>query len=179
LIRLCLAFRSVTIDGMKGAVCCFLLFAAGLGAQSTAKLDSDLTSLAVANAPIAAIANRLTDDILALAEKDAEPSRQTTLDFAVELAKTLAGKVEVWPGGGSLRTRVLRQHPPIQVVSSTIVEVLQSSGVASYRFHDAITRFREALIALNATAAQASSAANHLMILGQEVRGPEDFRLRK
>ena len=56
--------------------------------------------------------------------------------------------------------------------------MLQSSGLPSYRFHAVIDRFRDSLIALDATAAQAKSAAGRLMILGQEVRGPEDLPLR-
>ena len=59
-----------------------------------------------------------------------------------------------------------------------IQEVLESSGAASYRFHSSIDRFRDSLIALNATAVQAKSAAGRLLILGQEVRGPEDIPVR-
>jgi hypothetical protein len=56
--------------------------------------------------------------------------------------------------------------------------VLQSSGVASYRFHATIDGFRDSLILLNTTAAQAKSAADRLFILGQEVRGPEDIQAK-
>jgi len=38
-----------------------------------------------------AVAQQLTNDILMLAEKDAQPSRQTVLDFADALARALAG----------------------------------------------------------------------------------------
>jgi hypothetical protein len=96
-----------------------------------------------------------------LADKDAQPSRQSVSDFADELAKALAGK-----GLTAEKTKA---------ATSEILEVLQSSGVASYRFHASIDRFRNSLIALNATAAQAKSAADRLFILGQEVRGPEDI----
>lgn len=57
--------------GMKSVVFCFLLSAAGLWAQSTAKLDADLMSLASASASRAAVVPRIADDILALADKDA------------------------------------------------------------------------------------------------------------
>ncbi len=146
---------------MKSELCCFLLAAAGLCAQSTGTLNSDLMDLANAGAPRNAVARQVANDILALAEKDAQPSRQTVLDFADELAKALAGKQFV----------VEKARP----VTAAILEVLQSSGAASYRFHSAIDRFRDSLIALDATAAQAKSAANRLFILGQEVRGPEDI----
>jgi hypothetical protein len=140
---------------------CFLLLSIGLGAQSTARLDSDLSALSSPRAPVAAIATRVTDDILALAQKDSQPSRQTTLDFSVELAKTLAGKTA--------------PQPKVQAMDTAILDVLQSARSANYRFHAAVDRFRDSLIALNVTPADASSAANRLVMLGQEIRGPEDF----
>jgi hypothetical protein len=145
---------------MKSVTCCFLLLTAGLCAQSTDKLNSDLTALMTPGASPNALAQQVTNDILALAEKDAQPSRQTVADFTEELAKALAGKQSTVDG--------------IKPVTQSILDVLLSSGVASYRFHSAIDRFRDALIQFNATAAQARAAANRLLILGQEVRGPED-----
>jgi hypothetical protein len=145
---------------MKPAICCFLLFSAGLCAQSTAKLNADLMVLAARDA----LAQQVTNDILALAEKDAQPSRQTVSDFANEFTKALAGK-QLTP-------------EKIEPVTQAILDVLQSSGLTSYRFHAAIDRFRDSLIALNVTAAQAKSAAGRLLILGQEIRGPEDIKLQ-
>src|ERR1700733_10916307 len=116
---------------MKPAICCFLLFTAGLCAQSTDKLDSDLVTLSRN-----AFAQQITSDILALAEKDAQPSRRTVSDFADELAKALAGKALT--------------GETVKPVSAAILDVLQSSGLPSYRFHAAIDRFRDSLIALNA-----------------------------
>ena len=150
-----------TISGMKSVLCCFSLFAAGLWAQSTAKLDADLTALANPGASRNAITQQVADDIQALADKDAQPSRQTVVEFADALTRAL-------PRQG-LTTE--KAEPATQAVQ----DVLQSSGVASYRFHMAIDRFRDSLIALDATAAQAKSAADRLLIVGQEVRGPEDI----
>jgi len=144
---------------MKRAIC-FVLFSAGLGARLTAKLDTDLAALANSGAPLAAIATQVTDDILALAEKDAQPSRQTTLDFSVELTRALLGKPS--------------SPPRLQAVNAAILEVLQSSGVPSARFHASIDHFRDALLALDVIPVAAKNAANRLFILGQEVRGPED-----
>jgi hypothetical protein len=149
---------------MKSALCFFLLFAAGLHAQSTGRLDADLISLANPGASRGAIAQQIANDILALGEKDAQPSRPTVVDFADELTRALAGK------------QVTGEN--IKPVTAAILDVLQSSGVASYRFHDSIDRFRAALIDLNTTAAQAKNAANRLFILGQEVRGPEDIQAK-
>ena len=140
----------------------FIIIATGLMAQRTAKLDSDLSALSRSDAPLAAIATRVTDDILALAEKDAQPSRRSTLDFATELARGLFGKPS--------------SQPQIQAVDATILEVLQSSGLPSARFHAAIDRLRDTLLAMNVVPAAARNAANRLMILGQEVRGPDDIR---
>jgi hypothetical protein len=142
--------------GIKSTLRCFLLATAGLSAQSADKLNSDLRGNAVTQ--------QITSDILALAEKDAEPSRRTVADFAEELTKAVAGR----------QLTVENVRP----VTQAILEVLQSSGVASYRFHASIDHFRDSLIALNATAAQAKSAAGRLLILGQEVHGPEDLGTR-
>jgi hypothetical protein len=141
---------------MKSLLCCFLLVIAGASAQSTGKLDSDLMTHAVAR--------QVTDDIVALAEKDAQPSRQAVSNFADDLTKALAGKQLT--------------ADKTKAVTEAIQEVLQSSGAASYRFHASIDRFRDSLIALNATAVQAKAAAGRLLILGQEVRGPEDIPVR-
>jgi hypothetical protein len=141
-----------------------LLSASAASAQSTARLDSDLAALSSPNAPIAAIANRATDDILALADNDAPPSRKTTLDFSIELTKALAGK--------SSSPAVLKR------ADAAILEVLQSSGIPSARFHASLDHFRDALLALGVSPAAARDAANQLMILGQEVRGPEGIKVR-
>jgi hypothetical protein len=67
---------------MRYALLC-LLFSVSLSAQSTAKLDSDLMmALSDRNVSVAALSGKITDDILALADKNALPSRQTTLDFS-------------------------------------------------------------------------------------------------
>ena len=75
---------------MKSELCCFLLVTAGLCAQSTARLDADLMALSNPSASRSAVAQQLTDDILALADKDAQPSRQTVFEFADELTKAKA-----------------------------------------------------------------------------------------
>jgi hypothetical protein len=159
---------------MKPAICCFFLVTAGLCAQSADKLNSDLMTLMNPGASRNAVAGQITDDILALAEKDAQPSRQTVVDFADELTKALAGKQLPVQ-----KPKLSLAEPNLQRVTEPILDVLQSSGATSYRFHEAIDRFRSALIALNVTAAQAKSAANQLFILGQEIRGPEDLPLLK
>lgn len=150
---------------MRSLLGVIALFAATGSAQSTAKLDADLAALANPSPPIAAIANRVTDDILALADKDAVPSRRSTLDFSVALTKALEGK----PSSPAM----------LKTVDTAILEVLQSSGVPSARFHASLDHFREALIALNVNPNTARSAANQLMILGQEVRGPEGIKLEQ
>ncbi|HEY1760461.1 MAG TPA: hypothetical protein VGG72_34120 [Bryobacteraceae bacterium] len=137
---------------MKG-LCCFLLVTAGLSAQSTGKLASDLMTHAATQ--------QVTYDIMAMAEKDALPSRQAVSDLSEELTKALAGKQMT--------------AEKTKAVTDAIQEVLQSSGAASYRFHASVDRFRDSLIALDATAVEAKAAAGRLLILGQDVRGPEDI----
>ena len=150
---------------MKSALCCFLLFTAGLCAQSTGRLNSDLMAMARGVPGRDALARQIANDIFLMATREAQPSRQTVVDFANELIKAI---VEV-PAGESLAAE------KFEPVTQAILDVLHSSGITSYRFHQAIDRVRDALIALKATAAQANSAAGRLLILGQEVRGPEDI----
>lgn len=154
--------------GMKYAVAT-LLFAISLRAQSTGKLDSDLTALSNPNISLAVVAGRITDDILAMAEKGSAPSRQTVQDFAVELSKTLSKAL----AGQTTPAKKFSS------VSAPILDVLQSSGVPSSRFHEAIDRLRDALIALNASPTEANIVAGRLMTVGQEIRGPEDHQLFK
>lgn len=143
---------------MKGTLSFCLL--AGVIFAQTAKLNSDLSALANSQTSTSTVANRLADDVLALAEKDAQPSRGTVLDFAAALTKALAGKPA--------------SQPQLEKATSAIVDVLQSSGTPSYRFHGAIDRLRASLIDLGAKPSDASSAAGYLLVLGQEVRGPDD-----
>jgi len=152
---------------MKYALAAPLLFAIGLSAQSTGKLDSDLTALSNPNISLAVVAGRITDDILAMADKDSRPSRQTVQDFAVELSKTVSKAL-------AGQTTPEKRFVP---VSAAILEVLQSSGAPSSRFHEAIDRLRAALVALNASPTEAKIVAGRLMTVGQEIRGPEDHQL--
>jgi hypothetical protein len=140
---------------------CVLLAAASLHAQSTDKLNSDLMSLAKPGASRSAVVLQVTNDILALAVKEAQPSRQSVADFADELTRALAGK------------QVTVEN--IKPVTAAILDVLESSGATSSRFHAAIDHFRVALYPFGASPPQAKNAVDRLFILGQEVHGPEDL----
>jgi hypothetical protein len=65
----------------------------------------------------------------------------------------------------------------MQMITQPILDVLQSQGVASYRFHEAVESFRAPLTRLKGSGALAQSAADRLFILGQEIHGPEDIKL--
>ncbi len=145
---------------MKGALS-FYLLAGVVFAQTTAKLNSDLSALANSQTSTSTVANRVAEDVLALAEKDAPPSRGAVLDFASALTKALAGKAA--------------SQPQLEKATSAIVDVLQSSGTPTYRFHGAVDRLRASLIDLGAKPSDASGAAGYLLVLGQEVRGPDDY----
>jgi hypothetical protein len=153
---------------MRYALFC-LLVPVSVSAQSTARLDADLMmALSNPNASLAVLSNQVTDDILALADKTAAPSRQTTLEFSLELTKVLATRVSPTPK--------LINSPSIESVTGPLFEVLQSSGTTSAKFHASIEHFRAALIGLKVEEVAAKKATAELMILGQEVHGPEDDR---
>jgi hypothetical protein len=146
---------------MKSVLGCFLLVTAGLCAQSTNKLNSDLMSLTNPGASRNAVAQQVTNDILALAEKDAQPSRQSISDFANELTKALGGK--------QLTVETIKP------VTAAILDVLQSSGSTSSRFHAAVERFRVSMFPFGASPPQVKNAVDRLFVLGQEIHGPEDL----
>jgi hypothetical protein len=135
-----------------------LLFAATLFAQSGNKLEADL--LALGGAPTAAVNQQLTNDILSLAETIPQPSRRVVLDFVDELTRSLAGQ--------KLDARMIAQ------LSVGIVDVLHSDGVTTSKYRESLDRAHKALLAMSVPAPSAQRVANRLMILGQEVRGPED-----
>ena len=73
-------------------------------------------------------------------------------------------------------TPKLINSPSIQSVTGPLLEVLQSSGATSASFHASIEHFRAALVELKVGQIAAKRAADQLMILGQEVHGPEGDR---
>ncbi len=67
--------------------------------------------------------------------------------------------------------------------STSIVEVLESAGIGTYRFKESVARAKQALISLGLTDWKAQGIAERLRMVGKEVRGPDDtpvqmFRLR-
>jgi hypothetical protein len=144
---------------MKRAWLCVPLLAATLFAQSGNKLESDLLSLN--GAPTAAVNQQLVNDILSLAETNPQPSRRVVLDFVDELTRALAGK--------KLAAENLSQ------LAVAILDVLHSDSVTTSKYGAMMERARQTLIAMGVAAPVAQRVVNRLMILGQQVRGPEDL----
>src|ERR1035438_1104208 len=77
---------------MRNVLGCCVLLSAGLWAQSTAQLDRDLAELARhTGSSAAARTQQVANGIYGLAKKDAQPSRQSVLDFDNVLAEIMAG----------------------------------------------------------------------------------------
>ncbi len=121
-------------------------------AQSVDKLAADLRNLS---------SPQLADDILAQAEPNAQPSRRVVMDFTDELMRALAGKT--------------RRPEDVSQLSTAIVDVLHSSGVVTRKYRATIDSVRQSLQAMGVTEAAAQRVAGRLMVVGQEVRGPEDL----
>jgi hypothetical protein len=80
---------------MKGTLSFYLL--AGVAfAQTTAKLNSDLSALANPQTSASTVANRVAEDVLTLAEKDAQPSRGTVLVMPSSLLEPLSVPRRNW-----------------------------------------------------------------------------------
>ena len=154
---------------MRNLTCCLFLLGTGLVAQSgsddtpdkaaVAKLNSILLTLNGATS--SAVSRQLADAILSMAESYHKPTRATVLRFAEELANGLAFK--------ELPVK------PISQVSASIVEVLESAGIGTYKFKESVERARQALISLGLPGWKARSVAEFLRMIGKEVRGPDDM----
>jgi hypothetical protein len=159
---------------------CLLLLGAGLAAQpgsraaqpgsddgpdkaAVAKLNSILLTLNGATS--SAVSRQFADAILSMAESYHKPSRATVVRFSEELANGLA----------------LKELPvkPISQVSASIVEVLESAGVGTYKLKESVERARQALVALGLMGGNARSIAELLLTIGKEVRGPEDMPVQR
>ncbi len=169
------------IGVMRNLICCLFLIAGGLTAQSSllaaqsssedeadraavAKLDSILLTLhRDANASV--VSRQLADCILSLAESYHNPARATVLRFAEELAYGLAWR--------ELPMKLVSQ------LSASIVEVLESAGVGTYRFKESVARAKQALISLGLPNWKAQGIAERLRMVGKEVRGPDDMPLER
>jgi hypothetical protein len=158
---------------MRNLICCLFLLGAGLAAQTgsddgpdkagVAKLNSILLTLNGATS--SAVSRQFADAILSIAESYHKPTRGTVLRFAEELANALAFK-EL-----SLK--------PISQVSASIVEVLESAGIGTYKFKESVERARQALLALGVMGWTARNLAELLRMIGKEVRGPEDVPVQR
>jgi len=154
---------------MRHLTCCLLLLSAGLAAQSLSDDALDRTAVTKLNSILLTlhqgnpsnVSRQLTETILSAAEDYHRPMRATVLRFAQELANGPASK----------------DLSPQQVsrISASIVEVLESAGVGTYKFKASVQHVREALVALGVPDRQARNAAEHLRAIGLEVRGPEDM----
>jgi hypothetical protein len=159
---------------------CLLLLGAGLAAQpgsraaqpgsddgpdkaAVAKLNSILLTLNGATS--SAVSRQFADAILSMAESYHKPSRPSVVRFSEELANGLA----------------LKELPvkPISQVSASIVEVLESAGVGTYKLKESVERARQALVALGLMGGNARSIAELLLTIGKEVRGPEDMPVQR
>jgi len=106
---------------------------------------------------------QIADDILALAEPGAEPSRRTVREFTDELTAAMIGK----PSGAY-----------IPQLRTAIVDVLHSNALPGWRYREAIESLRSRLAAMRVPYAEAQRVADRLKVVGQEVRGPDDLPVR-
>jgi hypothetical protein len=121
--------------------------------QSGNKLEADLQSMPGSR--------QLTDDILALAPADAQPSRRVVMDFTNELTMALAG--------------ARRSPENVAMLARAIADVMQSDGVPTWKYRATLHEAQQALISMKVFPQMAQHAADKLRVLGQQVRGPEDL----
>ena len=154
---------------MRNLIGCLFLLTFGLVAQSNSEDEVDRAVVARLNsilltshrdATLLAVSQRLADAILSAADRDHRPTRATVLRFAEELTNGLSSR--------ELPVKIVSQ------MSTSVVEVLGSAGVGTYRFKESVGRARQALITLGVADSTARNIAERLRMIGKEVRGPED-----
>jgi len=158
---------------MRNLICGLFLLSVGLAAQSNSEDETDRSSVArldsilltLRHEATPAVSRQLTETILSFAENYHKPTRATVLKFSEELTRGLASR--------ELPEKVVSQ------VSTSIVEVLGSAGVGTFKFRGSVDRARQALVTIGLAEARARSIAELLRMIGKEVRGPEDMPLER
>ena len=146
------------------SVVCSLLFAATLIGQTAgedkiaiANLRSTLTGIGKADASRASLSQRLADDMLALADRDHEPSPTVVAGFADELTAALYGKAL------SVRS--------VAVLQQSIRDVLRGSSAT---FAPAAS-LRQILTRAGVDATKSQLVTRRFMAIGEELKGPDDL----
>ena len=103
---------------------------------------------------------QLADEIMSLADSDGQPSRATVTDFTDELTKALIGKSMT--------------DAQALLLEASIDAVLRSTG-ATFR---TATHLRETLATIGVDASKLPIITKRFIVLGEEVRGPEDLPVR-
>ena len=136
---------------MRNLIGCLFLLTFGLVAQSNSEDEVDRAVVAKVtillashrDATLLAVSQRLADAILSAADRDHRPTRATVLRFAEELTNGLLSI--------QLPAKIVSQ------MSTSVVEVLGSAGVGTYRFKESVDRARQALITLGVADSNSST----------------------
>ena len=145
---------------MKSVLTVFALLASCVCAQ-TASLKTALYALTSSDADRTFVTKQLADAIMPLALPNFQPSRHSVEDFAAELARSMAGKEPTIVQVGSLE--------------KAITEMMRGS-VPNYT---STGHLRDALSAIQIDSADTIAITTRFLAIGEEVRGPDDLRLRK
>ena len=154
---------------MRRVVCLLLLFGGGFAiAQdkptprrlpSASKLRSTLLALKEGVASRNALSQRLSEELMSLAETDCKPSGTAVANFSDELSKAMLGKSMT--------------DSQVVVLEQSIRQVLQCTGIT----FTSATSFRQILRAVGVDLATAQVITTRFIKIGEEVRGPDDIHL--
>ena len=148
------------------SVLCFLLAGFSLFGQSSsidqagAQMDLILRAMNQ-GASRDTVSQQLADVILSLAQPDHQPSRSTVVAFTAELTGALIGKD-------------LKVNAPPRWFLGSITDILSTSGA---NFTKA-SRLGDSLKSLGVEASKVQSITTRFVKIGEEVRGPDDLKLR-
>ena len=150
------------------SIFCSLVFAACVMGQNAGddkvaigNLTSTLVGIGKADASRARLTERLTDDMLALANRDHEPSRTVVLGFTGEFTAALHGK--------DLSTR------SVTVLQQSILDVMRETSAT---FVPAAS-LRQILSQAGVDPAKAQLITRRFMAIGEEIKGPDDLGSRQ
>jgi predicted alpha/beta hydrolase len=155
---------------MKGALCCFLLSAVSLTGQSASKdqataaavskLNSTLMALKDGGASGKVLRHQLVDQMMSLAEDNHYPSRRSVAAFADEFVNAVIGRDMTDAQMAKLQRSI------VQVVRGSCATFRSASGL------------RETLTALGVHASKIHVIVKRFIVIGEEVRGPDDLPAR-
>ena len=168
---------------MKPAVA-VIVFAGALHAQSASAIKSDLTDLMKLygrdTTGREALSKRLAADLLVESPRDAHPSPELVSDLVQGLMAALTSRSMPNPKSAKPRNRFnpfVVGGNPLDETAWAILQVLQGDHLPEAQFRAAIESCRDGLARLFVPETDIERVCGALVLLGRQIRGPEQHTI--